>query len=255
MSLAKDTLRARAVMSFSHSGSRSSQEDYALVDREKGVFVIADGFGGPIPGAEASKQACEAVRSFLFKEAGDLDATLPFVLRTYFSLAGNVLFNSLIYANRKLSAINHKKNVHEKGGASVLAGFIDGDLLAVANVGVCSAWLLRNGKAVELVVPRSYGRLLDPFAVEIPESHRVPLIALGIAEDLEPEIIEYKIQAGDWVILNTDGISEDQQKGWIQQMAVLQLKNQEPDLTVKEVTQYFESQKYQDNASISLVIL
>ena len=104
------------------------------------------------------------MKHFLFKEAGDRDATLPFVLRSYFSLAGNVLFNALIFANRKVLKLNGKKNVHEKGGASLIAGFMDGDLLALANVGVCSAMLMREGKSQELVVPRSYGKLADPFS-------------------------------------------------------------------------------------------
>ena len=69
-------------------GSRSAQEDFVLSDAEKGIFVLADGFGGPNPGAAASKAACESVKHFLFKEAGDRDATMPFVLRSYFSLGG-----------------------------------------------------------------------------------------------------------------------------------------------------------------------
>src|SRR4051794_18797760 len=118
MSMRYKNLRAKAVSIFMGVGQRPGQEDYVLADREKGIFVVADGFGGPTPGALAAKTACETIKKFLFKEAGDLDATLPFVLRNYFSLAGNVLFNSLIYANSKLYSLNRNKNVHEKGGAS-----------------------------------------------------------------------------------------------------------------------------------------
>jgi serine/threonine protein phosphatase PrpC len=46
-------------------GTRASQEDFALVDADKGVFVLADGFGGPYPGSSASKAACEGVKHFL----------------------------------------------------------------------------------------------------------------------------------------------------------------------------------------------
>src|SRR6185437_14086246 len=91
-----------ASVNLSGQGTRPVQEDYAIADSTKGIFILADGFGGGGPGAAASKEACEAVKQFLFREAGDRDATLPFVLRSYFSLAGNVLFNALIFANRKL---------------------------------------------------------------------------------------------------------------------------------------------------------
>ncbi|HUP57351.1 MAG TPA: hypothetical protein VM598_07865, partial [Bdellovibrionota bacterium] len=119
----------RSVTVFQSSGSRPFQEDHVITQRERGIFVVADGFGGPVAGVAAAKTACEEVRNFLFKEAGDQDATLPFVLRSYFSLAGNVLFNALIHANRKVHLPNKKKAINERGGASVLAGYLDGNLL------------------------------------------------------------------------------------------------------------------------------
>jgi serine/threonine protein phosphatase PrpC len=230
-------------------GTRPGQEDFVLSDEKKGIFVLADGFGGPSPGAAASKTACEEVKRFLFKEAGDLDATMPFVLRSYFSLAGNVLFNALIFANRKVLKQNHGKNVHEKGGASVIAGFIDGDLLAIANVGTCSARLMRDGQLQELVIPRSYGRLVDPFLGE--GSIDTPLMALGMADDLEPEIFEYRVRPGDWLMLFSDGVSGD----FFDRAAMIQRKQLNPDETVSEVKSLFDSQDFKDNSSISLIIL
>ena len=240
----------QAISTFTSKGRRPTQEDHLLVDREKGMFIIADGFGGQGPGQQAAKIACESVQHFLFKEAGDLEATLPFVLKNYFSLAGNVLFNSLIFANNKVNAFNKGKNIHEKGGASVLAGFIDGDLLALANVGVCSGWLFRDGKSIELVVPRSFGQLRNPFTIDSEMEYRVPLIAIGMYENLEPEIVEYRIRPGDWLVLNTDGIVSQV----IEQIAVIQNKDQGLAGAAQEVGRYLNSIQFEDNASISLVI-
>lgn len=242
--------RCRASWSFLHKGGRSAQEDYTLVDREKGIFVVADGFGGPVAGAQAAKLACEAVRSFLFKEAGDLEATLPFELRSYFSLAGNVLFNALIFANRKLMAMNKGKNVHERGGASVIAGFIDGDLLALANVGLCNAWLFRKGQSVGLVTPRTFGKLYNPFSKSDPH-RQAPLIALGMSNDLEPEIFEYKVKKGDWIGLASDGIPPEAQI----EMSNLQLNNNNLENAAKDLNKYLEQLQYVDNAAISLVFI
>jgi len=197
----------KAISTFQSQGKRPVQEDFLMVQREKGIFIAADGFGNP--SLTPAKVACEAVQSFLFKEAGDLDATLPFVLRTYFSLAGNVLFNALIHANRKLMNLNQGKSMSEKGGTSMVAGFLDGDLLALANVGDCSAWIFREDRCADLVIPRSYSRLVDPFGKANTGDLRAPLMALGMAEDLEPEIIECKIQPGDWIAFATDGIPNE----------------------------------------------
>jgi len=101
---------------------------------------------------------------------------------------------------------NKNKSANAKGGASVLAAYLDEDLFALANVGGCSAWLVRDGKITELVVPRTYARLVDPFAVDPHVDHAVPLMAMGMTEDLEPEIIEFRVRSGDWLLIQTDGI-------------------------------------------------
>src|SRR5690606_16370015 len=102
--------RLRSMTVFSTQGEAAIQEDYVLAKKERGLFVVGDGFGGGENGANASRIACESVLGFLDKEAGDLEATLPFVLRKYYSLAGNVLFNTLVHANKKVLKANQGKN-------------------------------------------------------------------------------------------------------------------------------------------------
>ena len=250
MSIAREHLKARALSTFSAQGPRPCQEDQFLVDRERGIYVMADGFGGLPAGIDAAKISCETIRSYLFKEAGDQEATFPFVLRTYFSLAGNVLFNSLIYANRKLRGMNQSKSVHERGGASVIAAFMDGDLLSLANVGVCTAWLMRAGSGVDLVIPRSYRHLTDPFHTDRVNEVLAPLMALGICEDLEPEITEVRIQAGDWLVLATDGIPDQTRKQLIQ----LQDGTQTPDQAVQKIDVLLSKLTVRENASMVVIL-
>ena len=244
-------LPVKAVVQFSHSGHRSSDEDQLLALQQKGIFIVADGFGGPTPGKAAARLACEGVRDFLDKEAGDLDATLPFVLRSYFSLAGNVLFNALVYANIKVLGLNKNKNVHEKGGASVLGAFMDGDLLALANVGACTGHLFRSGKGVELVTPRTYGKLAHPFqGAALSDHHRIPLMALGMAEDLEPEIFEYRIRPGDWLVLSTDGIKSET----LDQVGALQAKKLSSTRASDDLNSLLKSSSYTENATFLAVL-
>jgi protein phosphatase len=247
-------LKILASATFFHSGTRSDQEDHALILEDKRIFVVADGFGGPVPGARASQTACDAVKSFLFKEAGDLDATLPFELRSYFSLAGNVLFNALVHANKKVKKLNVGKDVHEKGGASVLAGFMDGDLLAIASVGACSAWLFRDGEARELVMPRTYARLVDPFQPDHHVDYQVPLMAIGISDDLEPEIFEYRMRPGDWILFQTDGLNVMAREA-IATLQTLGLNSGRPAReAMDEAIAMLQQGNYLDNAAATLVM-
>ncbi len=205
----KTTFPIQSMTLFSTQGDASIQEDFVLAQKDRGLFVVADGFGGSEGGAGASRLACESVLGFLEKEAGDLDATLPFVLRRYYSLAGNVLFNALIHANRKLLNLNKGKPANVRGGASVIAAYLDDDLFALANVGGCSAWLLRDGRMTEMVIPRTYARHLDPFSVDPNPDYAVPLMAMGMTDDLEPEIIEFRVRKGDWLLIQSDGIRSE----------------------------------------------
>jgi protein phosphatase len=241
--------KVQAVSHFSSQGARPTQEDFVLSEREKGIFVVADGFGGATPGLAAARTACESVRQYLIKEARDQDATMPFVLRSYFSLAGNVLFNAMIFANRKVMRLNREKAVYEKGGASVLAGFLDGDLLALANVGACGAYLFRDGKEIELVIPKSYSRLCNPLSRTTQEDHDSPLMALGMGDDLEPEICEYRLKPGDWLLLQTDGLGSTLR----QEIASIQQRQFKGEKGSKMALKALNGFQYSDNASISLV--
>ncbi len=203
----------QAVAEFQSCGSAPVQEDSISFHSSRGVFVLADGFGGLTSGVDASRMACSEVRNFLEKEGGDLDATLPFVLKSYYSLVANVLFNSLIHANRKIIKRFEKANIHEKGGASVIAGFLDDHLLALAHVGSGTAWLMRGGVWTPLLTPRTYAWLLNPGQMDANRYFDAPLMALGMSEDLEPEIVELRVQREDLILIQSSGLrSKEREK-------------------------------------------
>lgn len=197
---------------FSVQGQRLTMEDDAVLNAERAQFVVADGFGGPTAGVEAAHKAVTAVSEFMEREAGDLEATLPFVLRSYLSLGGNVLFNAFIHANRELAQWNETRRVHLRGGASVVAGFVDGDCLSIALAGVCQATLFRETGGIwtglQLLEPHSYSRLLNPFQSQGSRASGgdVPLMCLGISGDLEPEMAEFKLEKGDALLLTSGAL-------------------------------------------------
>jgi serine/threonine protein phosphatase PrpC len=234
----------RSMTLFSTQGDSQIQEDFVLAKKDRGLFVVADGFGGLDGGAMASRTACESVLGFLEKQAGDLEATLPFVLRKYYSLAGNVLFNALIHANRQVISNNKGKNANRKGGASVLAAFLDEGLFALANIGGCSAWLIRDGRIVEVVTPRTYARLVDPFTADPAPDLAIPMTAVGITEDLEPEIIEFRIRSGDWFLLQTDGV----RAGIREELQRLQL-----EAPAFDPEEFLRTRTFEENATFALL--
>lgn len=217
------------------------QEDFLEVNLERGIFILADGFGGSA-GKAVAKSAVQYVKQFLEQEAGDLDATLPFELRQYFSLAGNVLFNAISFANHKVIKLNEGRTWLNSGGASLIAGYLEGKLLSIANVGTNTVYLKRDGKIKEIVNPKSLGRQTDPFSVDADGKH-VPLMSLGTVKHLEPEMVEIEVQPGDEIIFQTAGINEDHF------LQLIKLKNQ------PEIRQYFDGLNTTQNASLIWVSL
>jgi serine/threonine protein phosphatase PrpC len=202
----KHRLPLRFAEGFQRQGEMPLQEDYFEINPDRGIFILADGFGGGV-GKEAAELVVKSVHKFLEQQAGDLDATMPFELRPYYSLAGNVLFNAVAFANQKLLKANGDKSWMESGGASLLVGYLDGKLLALANVGVNRLHLKRGHQVKEVVSPISLLRQVNPMDDEGP-GDEIPLMSFGTAKSLEPEITEIELRAGDELFFQTGGVKQ-----------------------------------------------
>jgi serine/threonine protein phosphatase PrpC len=144
------------IFEFQSIGLMPIQEDFLIFRKDRGFFVLADGFGGPGSGDQIAQTACEAIEYFLEKEAGDEDATLPFHLRSYFTIPGNVLFNAVLYANKKILEFNKGRPLSKRGGCSLIVGMIHQGTLALAQVGLCRAHLRRGSAWKQLNQERSF---------------------------------------------------------------------------------------------------
>lgn len=182
----------------------SANEDAVLAVPEHGLFGIADGFGGSGAGDVAAKSCLSDVREFVENGLGDSEVTLPFVYRGDYTAGANLVFNAFLHANHRLHAANKDRPLNARAGASALFAFFTSRHVTLANAGACGAFLVRKGRAVELVKPRSY----NAYRVAAHWNPRwaFPLTALGLGPNVEPEIFELRIEPGDIVVMATDGV-------------------------------------------------
>jgi serine/threonine protein phosphatase PrpC len=200
----KQRLPLKFAEAFQVQGGNPVQEDYFEINVDRGIFILADGFGGGI-GRQAAELAVKSARKFMEQEAGDLDATLPFELRPYYSLAGNVLLNAIAFANQKVLQLNEGRPWERSGGASLIAGYLEGRLFSIAQVGACRMHLKRERNLKQVVAPKTLLTQVNPFAEE-GEGDSIPLMSLGTAKRLEPEIVEVELRPDDQVFIETAGV-------------------------------------------------
>ncbi len=193
-----------AYASISDPGESTLNEDSYIVVPKRQLFGVADGFGGNGIGDKTSKQVLEHVSFFVENGLGDSEVTLPFIYRSYYTSGANLIFNAFLYANRQLFEENKGRHINARGGASAMFVFFEGRHMTLANVGSCSAFLIRAGVVQELVKPRSYNTYRSTGTWN--PHWAFPLMALGTASDLEPEILELHVEKGDVIVMATDGI-------------------------------------------------
>jgi protein phosphatase len=206
---------------------RPLNEDALGADPEAGLFVLADGLGGYNAGEVASAMAVSSLLTRLSAEFTaataegrnfDPDQTLDAAL---------LQVNADIYA----AALNSA--AFEGMATTVVVAWLLGDRLWVAHTGDSRLYRLRDGELAQVTRDHSFSQeLLDAGIVSEDEARLLParnLVtrALGAGAEIEAEVRDYDLRAGDLMLLCSDGLTEMVEDGEIERV----LKSTLPDIT------------------------
>ena len=188
---------------------RSGNEDNFLLDCAQGLFIVADGMGGHAAGEVASEMAVNIVSRELGSLRGLPDGEAASRLRTAIRKANGAIFE------RTLAE-------HEKRGmgttATVMVLF--SQRYMIGQVGDSRAYLLREGRLLQLTKDHSYVQeqvdagLLTPEQARTHPYSNVITRCVGASMDVVPDIYFGKLEAGDVILLASDGLTgmlEDEQ--------------------------------------------
>jgi len=193
---------------------REDNEDSFCARPDLGLFMVADGMGGHAAGEVASKIAVEVVESFVNDTRdADVNRTWPFPFDTKLSLDGNRLKAAFRLANRRL-ATAMEANAQLRGMATTAAALlVSDDSPVIAHVGDSRIYLSRDGHLTQLTQDHSWvseqvraGVLTETDARRHPWRNVVTR-ALAGGDDPEVEVHEVEFQAGDRILLCSDGLS------------------------------------------------
>lgn len=178
--------------------ARERNEDLAGALPGRGVFAVADGMGGHVGGAVASRVAVDAALACL-----EACAVVDF----------EALARAMERANRAVLEEAARQGLWGMGTTLTLA-HVAGGAIQIAHVGDSRAYLLSSDRLellttdqtiVELLVRQ--GVLPRARARNHPERH-VLVQALGTQEQVVPELRRIEAAAGTRLLLSTDGLHD-----------------------------------------------
>ena len=192
---------------------RTSNEDCYSVRPDVGLYMVADGMGGHVAGEVASRIAVEAIEAFTEETAGaDKNRTWPFPFEPSISLEANRLKAAFRLANRRIAgAISESQDL--RGMATTASALLIGPTNAcVAHVGDSRVYVLKEGALQQITHDHSWveeqvraGTMSATAARQHPWRNVVTR-ALSGGEDPEVDVTEVHLEAGERVLLCSDGL-------------------------------------------------
>ena len=195
---------------------REKNEDSFFLDDNLGLYLVADGMGGAASGEVASQLVAQTVADYVRRYA---DAPLETAQRLHYHDAGisdraNTLMQAIFLANKVVFDAARKNPVHKGMGSTLAAVMMDDDHLLAVNVGDSRIFRSRNGDMEQLTVDHRFSDdpkfrgVIDPEATIMTQMGNTLTRAMGVREDVEPDLHQLKYQEGDIYLLCSDGLSD-----------------------------------------------
>ena len=200
-----------------HTGRRrTTNQDFMLVRRDVGLFVVADGVGGRKTGDVASSLTAMSMKNFF--EATE-QQTWPDGYRALLDLTlsrpAQRLSAAIRKANADVWAIASTRARHRKMNTTVVAAHLasDSSMLHVGHVGDSRCYRLRAKSLGQLTRDHTLrNEALIQYPNIAPEHlDRIPTNmlarAIGRRDTVELELRSYETQPGDTYLLCSDGVT------------------------------------------------
>ncbi len=190
------------VGSLSDKGIRPNNEDTFVADRERDLYLVADGMGGQEAGEMASGLAAEIIPRVVQDRLAQKEAPRDAVQ------------HALAEANAAIIHAGRNQPAGRRMGTTAVIAVRQAGTFYVAGLGDSRAYLIRRGKVDQLTVDHSVAMALELNGTLTPEQARnspwqhVLYRFLGCAEMNEgAEVRPFIPEDGDRLLLASDGLT------------------------------------------------
>lgn len=234
-----------------------NEDTYTLID-DQAVWVVADGMGGHASGQVASQMAVEAVTDFIRRWRHTPDFEWPFEIMPGRTFTENSLLNAVRVANVRIYNRSQVDDAcHGMGTTLVLMAYDPERGLAIAHVGDSRCYRLRGTELTQLTEDHSLvNHLMRYFHLSEAQAKaragsNVIVRAVGLEDDVEPELTVDSPQVDDIYLACSDGLN-DMVDDWVITNILLN-HHDHPDKAAQALVQAANNAGGNDN--ISVVVL
>lgn len=181
---------------------RDSNQDSFLVNSEMGLFIVADGMGGHSGGEVASSIAVKSSEDVV-KDPEAQQRSPREVLNKIYEESSHHIFDRAANENPELAGM----------GTTMVMAYIRKNYIYIANVGDSRCYLFKKPYLWQVTEDHSLineqirAGVLNEATAQNLVGRNVITRSVGYERDVQPDIFEREIIAGEMYLLCSDGLS------------------------------------------------
>jgi len=243
---------------LSHPGMvRSHNEDSVFVDAHAGIAILADGMGGYNAGEVASGIAVNVVSNGLLPDLRSGRELSKIDVSSGLTHAALLLQQQIAAANKGIYEAAQARPECAGMGTTIVSAVFCGNRVSIGHIGDSRCYRLRGEKFEQLTHDHSLlqeqidSGQLTPEQAKYSLNKNLVTRALGIEAIVPADIVEYRVEANDIYLLNSDGLTDMVEPEAIQK--IVTEKRADLALAAADLIEVANQNGGRDNISVVLV--